>query len=75
MTAPVPGPGDEVIVSRQASPAHGRPFVRPFRLRVIQVTDAGEGHVWLHGYQLAADGKAVQRRTVLVNVVGLRWPD
>ena len=75
MTTPVPGPGDEVIVTREATPLHGRPFVRPIRLRVIHVTDAGGGNAWLYGYRLNSGGAATVRSTVLVNLVGLRWPE
>lgn len=47
---------------------------RAIYFRVIRAHDwtTSVGYVWLDGYQVDADGKAVERRTVYVQIAGLR---
>ncbi|HET7042589.1 MAG TPA: hypothetical protein VFI13_11240 [Gemmatimonadales bacterium] len=50
-------------------------FGNPMRFRVIRVLDwpTYTGWVWLDGYQLNADGEAVDRRSIFVQVDGLHY--
>ncbi|WP_438871522.1 hypothetical protein [Paractinoplanes lichenicola] len=49
-------------------------FAAPVLFRVIRVHDRPtyEGWVWLDGYELDGAGAAVQRRSVFVQLSGLR---
>jgi hypothetical protein len=44
--------------------------------RVIRVHDwqTADGWAWLDGYQLDSSGDAVERRSIFVQLVGLRGP-
>ncbi|MEV1158136.1 hypothetical protein AB0J27_22330 [Micromonospora chokoriensis] len=50
--------------------------MRPIFVRVIRVLDwpTYDGWLWIDGYQLAAKGAAVARRTLFVMPAGLIWP-
>jgi hypothetical protein len=62
--------GDVLHVSRAASVQ----FVRPLLFRVIRVHDwlTYHGWVWLDGYELNGSGDAIARRSIFVQVAGLR---
>jgi hypothetical protein len=49
-------------------------FSEPMMFRVIRVHDwqTIDGWAWLDGYQLDATGDAVERRSIFVQVEGLR---
>lgn len=49
-------------------------FQKPIYFRVIRVLDwpTYAGWVWLDGYQLNDTGEAVERRSIFVQVAGLR---
>jgi len=49
-------------------------FAAPMLFRVIRVHDwpTYEGWIWLDGYELNASGDAVERRSIFVQVGGLR---
>jgi hypothetical protein len=66
----LPRSGDVLEVTRAASVQ----FVRPLLFRVIRVHDwpTYDGWVWLDGYELNAAGDAVERRSIFVQVDGLR---
>ncbi|MEU7651226.1 hypothetical protein AB0C41_04355 [Micromonospora taraxaci] len=51
--------------------------MHPIFVRVIRVLDwpTYDGWLWIDGYQLAANGDAVARRTLFVMPAGLIWPD
>lgn len=65
-----PRSGDVLHVTREASVQ----FAQPIYFRVIRVHDwpTYHGWVWLDGYQLNAVGEAVSRRSIFVQVAGLR---
>ena len=66
----LPRSGDVIHVTRAASVQ----FASPMLFRVIRVHDwpTYEGWVWLDGYELNAAGDAVERRSIFVQVNGLR---
>jgi hypothetical protein len=66
----LPRSGDVLHVTRAASVQ----FVEPMLFRVIRVHDwpTYDGWVWLDGYELNASGDAVERRSIFVQVNGLR---
>lgn len=66
----LPRSGDVLYVTRAASVQ----FVEPLFFRVIRVHDwpTYDGWVWLDGYELNAAGEAVDRRSIFVQVNGLR---
>lgn len=66
----LPRSGDVLYVTRAASVQ----FVKPLFFRVIRVHDwpTYDGWVWLDGYELNAAGEAVDRRSIFVQVHGLR---
>lgn len=66
----LPKAGDVLVVG----PAASVQFTQPMCFRVIRVHDwpTYEGWVWLDGYQLNALGDAVERRSIFVQVHGLR---
>ena len=66
----LPRSGDVLHVTRAASVQ----FVEPMLFRVIRVHDwpTYDGWVWLDGYELNASGDAVERRSIFVQVSGLR---
>jgi len=66
----LPRSGDVLHVTRAASVQ----FVEPLFFRVIRVHDwpTYDGWVWLDGYELNAAGDAVERRSIFVQVSGLR---
>ena len=66
----LPRAGDVVVISRLASVQ----FAEPLAFRVIRVHDWStyDGWVWLDGYQLNTDGDAIERRSVFVQIDGLR---
>jgi hypothetical protein len=49
-------------------------FLRPILFRVIRVHDwpTYDGWLWLDGYELNAAGDAISRRSIFVQVAGLR---
>jgi hypothetical protein len=65
-----PKAGDLLLIGRRASVQ----FTEPIRFRVIRVHDWStyDGWCWLDGYQLGASGDAVERRSIFVQVAGLR---
>ncbi|MEU8814123.1 hypothetical protein [Actinoplanes sp. NPDC048796] len=66
----VPQPGDVLEVGRSASVQ----FATPIRFRVIRVHDwqTYAGWVWIDGYELDPVGDAVERRSIFVQMAGLR---
>lgn len=66
----LPRSGDVLMVTRAASVQ----FVQPMLFRVIRVYDwpTYDGWAWLDGYQLNASGDAVSRRSIFVQLAGLR---
>ena len=66
----LPRSGDVLHVTRAASVQ----FVEPMLFRVIRVHDwpTYDGWVWLDGYELNPAGDAVERRSIFVQVNGLR---
>jgi hypothetical protein len=66
----LPRSGDVLHVTRAASVQ----FVEPLLFRVIRVHDwpTYDGWVWLDGYELNASGDAVERRSIFVQIDGLR---
>ena len=66
----LPRSGDVLHVTRAASVQ----FMDPLLFRVIRVHDwpTYDGWVWLDGYELNAAGDAVERRSIFVQVSGLR---
>lgn len=66
----LPRSGDVLHVTRAASVQ----FAEPLLFRVIRVHDwpTYDGWVWLDGYELNAAGDAVDRRSIFVQVNGLR---
>lgn len=64
--------GDLLHITRDASVQ----FTNAIMFRVIRVREnliTYDGWIWLDGYQLAPDGKAVRRREIFVQYAGLRW--
>ncbi|MDG4761988.1 hypothetical protein [Micromonospora sp. WMMD710] len=72
-TARKPHSGDVLHLTRAASVQ----FLRPIFVRVIRVLDwpTYDGWLWIDGYELAANGDAVARRSLFVMPAGLIWPD
>ncbi|MEU8419899.1 hypothetical protein AB0C15_03370 [Micromonospora sp. NPDC048835] len=68
-----PQTGDVLYLTRAASVQ----FLRPITVRVIRVLDwpTYDGWLWLDGYELAASGDAVARRSLFVMPAGLIWRD
>jgi hypothetical protein len=68
----LPRSGDVLCVTRAASAQ----FTEPIMFRVIRVHDwqTADGWAWLDGYQLDATGDAVERRSIFVQLGGLRNP-
>ncbi|MEU7613055.1 hypothetical protein [Micromonospora sp. NPDC049204] len=68
-----PHTGDVLHLTRAASVQ----FLRPIFVRVIRVLDwpTYDGWLWIDGYELAANGDAVVRRSLFVMLAGLIWPD
>lgn len=68
---PLPRSGDVLHVTREASVQFA---TAPIYFRVIRVHDwpTYTGWVWLDGYQLNAEGDAVERRSIFVQADGLR---
>ncbi|MGI5179833.1 hypothetical protein ACQEVZ_26230 [Dactylosporangium sp. CA-152071] len=66
----LPKTGDVLRVTKAASVQ----FVQPMLFRVIRVHDwqTYDGWAWLDGYQLNATGDAVERRSIFVQLQGLR---
>ncbi|HEY8533787.1 MAG TPA: hypothetical protein VIL44_07945 [Micromonospora sp.] len=66
----LPRSGDVLHVTRAASVQ----FTEPLLFRVIRVHDwpTYDGWVWLDGYELNSAGEAVNRRSIFVQVNGLR---
>ncbi|MFC3993776.1 hypothetical protein [Actinoplanes siamensis] len=71
MTEP-PRSGDVLFVGREASVQFAGE--RALYLRVIRVLphDTYQGWIWLDGYTVSTDGEAVERRTIFVQLAGLR---
>jgi hypothetical protein len=65
-----PRSGDVLHVTRAASVQ----FAEPMLFRVIRVHDwpTYEGWIWLDGYELDAAGDAIERRSIFVQISGLR---
>jgi hypothetical protein len=66
----LPRSGDVLHVTRAASVQ----FAAPILFRVIRVHDwqTYDGWVWLDGYELNAAGDAVERRSIFVQIKGIR---
>src|SRR3954447_25856290 len=66
----LPRSGDVIHVTKAASVQ----FATPMLFRVIRVHDwpTYEGWIWLDGYELNSSGDAVERRSIFVQVSGLR---
>ncbi|BCJ65428.1 hypothetical protein [Polymorphospora rubra] len=66
----LPRSGDVLHVTRAASVQ----FAEPILFRVIRVHDwtTYDGWAWLDGYELNAAGDAVERRSIFVQLSGLR---
>jgi hypothetical protein len=66
----LPRSGDVLHVTRAASVQ----FAEPMLFRVIRVHDwpTYDGWVWLDGYELNAAGEAIERRSIFVQISGLR---
>jgi len=66
----IPGSGDVLLIDREASVQ----FLEPILLRVIRVHNwtTYTGWVWLDGYQLLPNGDAIERRSVFVQLAGLK---
>ena len=66
----LPRSGDVIHVTKAASVQ----FAAPMLFRVIRVHDwpTYEGWIWLDGYELNTAGDAVERRSIFVQVSGLR---
>ena len=66
----LPRSGDVIHVTKTASVQ----FSAPMLFRVIRVHDwpTYEGWIWLDGYELNTSGDAVERRSIFVQVGGLR---
>ncbi|MDM4721687.1 hypothetical protein QTQ03_19595 [Micromonospora sp. WMMA1363] len=69
---PLPRSGDVVFIGRAANVQFAGD--RSFPFHVIRVHDwqTYDGWKWLDGYQLNQRGEAVERRSVLVQLAGLR---
>ncbi|WP_430786943.1 hypothetical protein [Actinoplanes sp. G11-F43] len=67
---PLPRSGDLLRLTRAASVQ----FANPMLFRVIRVHDwpTYVGWVWLDGYEINSVGEAVERRSVFVQIDGLR---
>jgi len=72
MTGHRPRPGDLVLVSGTASVQFAGD--RALVLRVISVCEKPTYHgwIWLTGYVLDRQGRAVERREIFVQLAGLR---
>ncbi|MFC3384866.1 hypothetical protein [Couchioplanes azureus] len=66
----LPRSGDVIHVTKAASVQ----FSSPMLFRVIRVHDwpTYEGWIWLDGYELNSSGDAVERRSIFVQLSGLR---
>ena len=66
----LPRSGDVIHVTKAASVQ----FAAPMLFRVIRVHEwpTYEGWIWLDGYELNSAGDAVERRSIFVQVSGLR---
>jgi hypothetical protein len=66
----LPRSGDVIHVTKAASVQ----FTAPMLFRVIRVHDwpTYDGWIWLDGYELNSTGEAVERRSIFVQVNGLR---
>src|SRR5258705_13304698 len=66
----LPRSGDVIHVTKAASVQ----FSAPMLFRVIRVHDwpTYDGWIWLDGYELNSAGDAVERRSIFVQVQGLR---
>lgn len=66
----LPRSGDVLHITRAASVQ----FASPMLFRVIRVHDwpTYDGWIWLDGYELNSAGDAVERRSIFVQVAGLR---
>lgn len=66
----LPRSGDVLCVTREASVQ----FTRPVYFRVIRVHEWATYHgwAWLDGYELNSAGDAVERRSIFVQLAGLR---
>ena len=71
-TVPTPQPGDTYRVEAAASVQFGDD--RSILFRVIRIHDwtTIPGWAWLDGYQLDSDDYAIERRSIYVQVSGLR---
>jgi len=66
----LPRSGDVIHVTKAASVQ----FAAPMLFRVIRVHDwpTYDGWLWLDGYELNSSGDAVERRSIFVQIQGLR---
>ncbi len=67
-----PTPGEELLISREASVQFAR--TPAFVLRVISVCPRPtyDGWAWVTGYQLDGQGQAVTKREIFVRLAGLK---
>jgi len=66
----LPSSGDVLLVGPQASVQFNPPII--FRVIRVLPYSTYEGWVWLDGYQLNSTGDAVERRSIFVQIRGLR---
>lgn len=66
----MPRSGDVLHIGKEASVQ----FMAPMHFRVIRLHDwpTYDGWVWIDGYELNSSGDAVERRSIFVQIAGLR---
>lgn len=68
----IPRTGDVVHVATAASVQFAGNRAMNFRVIRIDSRITYDGWIWLDGYQLDAQGNAVSRRTIFVQIAGLK---
>lgn len=68
----LPRPGDVVRIGREASVQFAGERSLILRVTVVCDRPTYQGWAWLTGYVLDAEGQAVDRREVFVQVAGVR---
>ncbi|MEU8821788.1 hypothetical protein [Actinoplanes sp. NPDC048796] len=66
----LPRAGDILHVGKAASVQFAAPIL--FRVIRVLITDTYQGWIWLDGYELNPQGDAVERRSIFVQLAGLR---
>jgi hypothetical protein len=67
----LPRPGDVVRIGREASVQFAGERSLVLRVTVVSDRPTYEGWAWLTGYVLDAEGQAIDRREVFVQVAGV----